>query len=69
VAAGIAMYAVYDEGTKKLYVLEPQATGATYVAQHMTVTGTLAPRGMQHVGQRVNPQTNVTEDFHRVGQD
>jgi hypothetical protein len=69
VAAGMAVYAVYDEATKKLYVLQPQATGATYVSQRITVTGTLAPSGMQHAGQHVNPQTNVTEDFHRVGQD
>jgi hypothetical protein len=69
VAAGMAVYAVYDEGTKKLYVLQPQATGATYVGQRVTVTGTLAPSGMQHAGQHVNPQTNVTEDFHHVGQD
>jgi hypothetical protein len=69
VASGMAVYAVYDEGTKKLYVLQPQATGATYVSQRLTVTGTLAPSGMQHAGQHVNPQTNVTEDFHRVGQD
>jgi hypothetical protein len=69
VAAGMAVYAVYDEATKKLYVLQPQGVGATYVAQRVTVTGTLAPSAMQHAGQHVNPQTNVTEDFHRVGQD
>jgi hypothetical protein len=69
VAAGMAVYAVYDEATKKLYVLQPQATGATYVSQRVTVTGTLAPSGMQHAGQHVNPQANVTEDFHHVGQD
>jgi hypothetical protein len=69
VAAGMGVYAVYDEATKKLYVLQPQATGATYVGQRVTVAGSLAPSAMQHAGQHVNPQTNVTEDFHRVGQD
>jgi hypothetical protein len=57
VAAGMAMYAVYDEATKKLYVLQPQATGATNVGQRVTVTGTLSPTAMQHAGQGVDPQS------------
>ncbi len=69
VAAGMAVYAVYDEGTKKLYVLQPQGTGATYVGQRVTAAGTLAPSAMQHAGQLVNPQTGVSENFHHVGQD
>ncbi len=69
VAAGMAMYAVYDEATNKLYVLQPQATGDAYVGQRVTVTGTLGPSAMQHAGQQVNPQTSAVEDFHHVGQD
>lgn len=69
VAAGMAMYAVYDEATKKLYVLQPQATGEAYVGQRVTVAGTLGPSAMRHAGQRENPQTHVAEDFHQVGQD
>jgi len=69
VAAGMALYSVYDEATNKLYVLQPQATGAAYVGQRVTVTGTLGPSPMQHAGQQVNPQTSAVEDFHHVGQD
>jgi hypothetical protein len=69
VAAGMAVYAIYDEGTKKLYVLAPQGTGGTYVGQRVTVTGTLGPSALHHAGQVVNKQTNVTEDMHHVGQD
>jgi hypothetical protein len=69
VAAGMAKYAVYDEKTHKLYVLEPQATGATYVGQRVTVTGTLGTSRMTHAGQQENPQTHEKQDFHHVGQD
>lgn len=43
VASGKAKYALYDERTKRLYILEPQETVALYLAlgQRVKVTGTL----------------------------
>jgi hypothetical protein len=69
VAAGMAKYAVYDEKTQKLYVLDPQATGAAYVGQRVTVTGTLGTSVMRHAGQSVDPQSGEAKDFHHAGQD
>ncbi|MGA7784664.1 MAG: hypothetical protein WB997_08470 [Candidatus Acidiferrales bacterium] len=69
VQAGMAMYAVYDEATEKLYVLQPQGTGEAYVGQRLTVSGTLAPSAMQHAGQGVDPQSGQAVNFHHVGQD
>jgi hypothetical protein len=69
VASGLAKYAIYDEKTRKLYIIEPQSTAAAYLGQRVTVTGTLAASPMAHAGQHVNPQTNRVEDLHKVGQD
>ena len=38
VAAGTAQYALYDEETRRLYVLEPQSTAAQYAGQRVKVT-------------------------------
>jgi hypothetical protein len=69
VAAGMAKYAVFDEKTQKLYVLQPQATGEAYVGQRVTVSGTLAPSAMQHAGQGQDPQSGQPVNFHHAGQD
>ncbi len=36
-----AKYALYDNATKKVYVLEPQDQAAAHVAQHVRVKGSL----------------------------
>ncbi len=43
VASGKAKYALYDERSRKLYILEPQETAALYLAlgQRVKITGTL----------------------------
>jgi hypothetical protein len=69
VASGMAKYAVYDETTNRLYILDPQDTAGAYLGQRVTITGTLSPHPMQHAGQHVNPKTNEVEDFHKLNQD
>jgi hypothetical protein len=71
VAAGMAKYAVYDEKTKQLYILEPQDTAAAYLelGQRVTVTGTLAASPMSRAGQMVDPRSNEVKDFHRPVKD
>lgn len=69
VASGMAQYAVYDEKTHKLYILEPQSAAVAYVCQRITVTGMLAPSPMAHSAQTIDPNTNQVKDFHHAGQD
>lgn len=69
VAAGMAQYAVYDEKTHKLYILEPQSTVLPYICQRIKVTGTLASSPMIHGAQTIDPNTNQVKDFHHLGQD
>jgi hypothetical protein len=69
VAAGMAQYAVYDEKTHKLYILNPQSSAEAYICQRITVTGTLATSSMSHGAQTVDPNTNQVKDFHHAGQD
>jgi hypothetical protein len=69
VAAGMAQYAVYDEKTHKLYILEPQSTATAFVCQRITVTGALAPSPMAHGAQTIDPNTNQVKNFHHLGQD
>jgi hypothetical protein len=68
VEAGMAKYAVYDEKTKQLYILEPQATAAAYLelGVRVTVTGTLASSPAKRAGQMVDPQTSEVKDFHSL---
>ena len=42
VASGKAKYALYDQRTKKLYVLDPQNTAVTYLGQRVQMTGTVS---------------------------
>ena len=69
VAAGMAQYAVYDEKTHKLYILEPQSSGVLYICQRLTVTGVLASSPMTHSAQTIDPNTNQVKNFHHLGQD
>jgi hypothetical protein len=69
VASGMAQYAVYDEKTHKLYIMEPQSTAAAYICQRITVTGALAPSPMSHSAQTIDPNTNQVKNFHHPGQD
>ena len=69
VKAGMANYAVYDEQTKRLYILEPQDSAVPFVGQRVTVSGMLAPSPMQHAGQMVDPSTGEVKDFHRAVND
>jgi hypothetical protein len=68
VEAGMGKYAVYDEKTKQLYILEPQATAAVYLdlGQRVTVTGTLAANPVKRAGQMLDSQTNEVKDFHSL---
>lgn len=69
VAAGMAQYAVYDEKTHKLYILEPQSSAVLYICQRIKVTGTLAASPMTHGAQTIDPSTNQVKNFHHLGQD
>jgi len=54
VASGVAQYAVYDEATRKLYLLDAQ-TAAPYAGQRVKVTGTLTATLLRHAGQSYAP--------------
>jgi hypothetical protein len=51
VAAGTAKYAIYDEATKRLYILEPQASAEQYLGQRVRITGSLTSSRMTRAGQ------------------
>ncbi|MGH9859189.1 MAG: hypothetical protein ACRD5F_04090 [Candidatus Acidiferrales bacterium] len=51
----MAQYVLYDEGTKKLYILEPQATAAQYAGQRVKITGTLGTTPLTRAGQSYAP--------------
>ncbi len=68
VASGMASYALYDEKTKKLYILGQQDTAAANLGQRVTVTGALAASPMTHAGQAVDPKSGQSVDFHHLGQ-
>lgn len=55
VASGVAQYALYDEASKKLYILSPQSTAAQYVGQRVQITGTLAETPITRAGQSLAP--------------
>lgn len=55
VASGVGQYAIYDEATKKLYILEPQATAAQYAGQRVKITGTLGATPLTRAGQSYAP--------------
>ena len=54
VASGKAQYAVYDEATRKLYLLDAQ-TAAPYAGQRVKVTGTLSATLLRRAGQSYAP--------------
>jgi hypothetical protein len=55
VASGVAQYALYDEASKKLYILSPQSTAAQYVGRRVQITGTLAATPITRAGQSLAP--------------
>ena len=55
VASGKAKYAIYDERTKQLYILEPQDTAVQYLGQRVTITGTLSPAAEKRAGEKAVP--------------
>ncbi len=57
VASGKAKYALYDETRKKLYILEPQETAATYLGQRVRVTGTLSFSQLERAGESLDTKT------------
>ncbi len=68
VEAGMGKFKVYDEKTKQLYILEPQATAAAYLdlGQRVTVTGTLTSTRVRTAGQTEDPATGEVKDFHSL---
>jgi len=65
VASGKALYAVYDETTKRLYVLQPQQTAESWLGQRVQVTGTLSSTPLQHAGQTFDPPTGLAVSYPR----
>lgn len=59
VASGKALYAVYDEATKRLYVLEPQQTAESWLGQRVQITGTLSSTPLKQAGQTIDPRTGL----------
>jgi hypothetical protein len=55
VASGVAQYALYDEASKKLYILAPQSTAAQYAGQRVQITGTLSATSIKSAGQSLAP--------------
>jgi hypothetical protein len=55
VASGKAKYALYDERTRQLYILDPQETAAQHLGQRVTITGTLAAAPEKRAGQKAEP--------------
>jgi hypothetical protein len=55
VASGVAQYALYDEASKKVYILAPQSTAAQYVGQRVQITGTLSATPITRAGQSLAP--------------
>ena len=76
VASGKAKYAIYDERTKQLYILEgPKVEGDTsnvnieqYLGQRVTITGTLSPTPVKRAGQKLDPASGeVVRHTPRAG--
>jgi hypothetical protein len=55
VASSVAQYALYDEASKKLYILAPQSTAAQHVGQRVQITGTLSATPITRAGQSLAP--------------
>jgi hypothetical protein len=54
VASGKAKYAIYDEETRQLYILEPQETAVAYLGQRVTIAGTLRATAVRRAGQTLD---------------
>lgn len=55
VPSGLAQYAVYDETSKKLYILSPQSAAEQYVGQRVKISGTLTATPITRAGQSLAP--------------
>ncbi len=60
VASGKAKYAIYDEATRKLYILAPQDTAVAYLGQRVKITGTLSASPLTRAGQSYAPDAVAT---------
>jgi hypothetical protein len=60
VASGKAKYAIYDEATKRLYILDPQDTAVAYLGQRVKITGTLSTTPLTRAGQSYAPDAVAT---------
>jgi len=60
VASGKAKYAIYDEATKKLYILDPQDSAVAYFGQRVKITGTLSTTPLTRAGQSYAPDAVAT---------
>ena len=80
VASGKAKYAIYDERTKQLYILDGsqvagdpstgsgQAAIEQYLGQRVTITGTLSATPVKRAGQKLDPASGeVVRHTPRVG--
>lgn len=57
VASGKAKYALYDQQTRRLYILEPEATAVAYLGQRVRVTGIVSATPLQRAGQSIDRRT------------
>ena len=80
VASGKAKYAIYDERTKQLYILDGsqlvgdpstgsgQAAIEQYLGQRVTITGTLSATPVKRAGQKLDPASGeVVRHTPRAG--
>jgi len=59
VASGKAQYALYDQKSKKLYLIE-QATAEQWLGQRVRITGTLSASPIQRAGESYAPDAVAT---------
>ena len=55
VNSGKAQYAIYDEATKKLYILESQSTAEQWLGQRVRITGTVSAAPITRAGESHAP--------------
>lgn len=55
VASGKAKYAIYDEATKKLYILEPQSAAEQWLGQRVSISGTVSAANITRAGESHAP--------------
>jgi len=60
VASGKAQYAIYDERTRQLYILEDKAAAEQWLGQRVRITGTLGVSPLRRAGQSYAPDAVAT---------